>query len=91
MTRYIDPSIAFTVLIGVAMVVVTIQLFSVDTMLGFAAIIVFMGSAFVYGAIELADRTVSRSALSTALRLRAIGLVLIGIGTLFGVLMYLVF
>jgi hypothetical protein len=73
------------------MIAVTVQLFSVDTMLGFAAIIVFAGSAFVYGAIELADRTVSSEALSIALRLRAIGLVLIGLGTLFGALMYFVF
>lgn len=91
LTRYVGPGLAFVVLIGVAMVVVTLQLFTVDPMLGWAAIMVFAGSAFVYGAIELADRTVSQEALSVALRVRAIGLVLIGLGTLFGALMYLVF
>ena len=90
-SRYIGPDMAFAVLIGATMLAVTIQLFTVDTMLGFAAIMVFIGSAFVYSAMALADRTVSSKALLTALRVRAIGLVLIGLGIFFGALMYLVF
>ena len=90
-SRYIGPDMAFAVLIGVTMLAVTIQLFTVDTMLGFAAIMVFIGSAFVYSAMELADRTISNKALLVALRVRAIGLVLIGLGIFFGALMYLVF
>lgn len=90
-SRYISPDMAFALLIGVTMLAVTIQLFTVDTMLGFAAIMVFIGSAFVYSAIELAERTASSKALLVALRVRAIGLVLIGLGIFFGALMYLVF
>ncbi|MES3628879.1 MAG: hypothetical protein PPP56_01800 [Longimonas sp.] len=89
--RYFSPSAAFAVLIGVSMLFITAMLFTVDTMLGFASIMVFVGSAFVYSAMELADRTTSNKALITALRVRAIGLVLIGLGTFFGALMYLVF
>lgn len=90
-SRYIGPGMAFAVLIGVTLLAITIQLFTIDTMLGFAAIMVFIGSAFVYSAMELANRTLSEKALLVALRVRAIGLVLIGLGTFFGALMYLVF
>lgn len=91
LSRYFSPGVAFAVLIAVSALLILMVLFNEDTMLGLAAVMVFIGSAFVYGAMELADRTTSNRALITALRVRAIGLVLIGLGTLFGVLMYLVF
>ncbi len=76
------------VLLTVAMALV--RFFQQSWVIGTTATIVVVGAGFVAGSWFVADKETQSSNLAqVAARLRAIGLIIIGLGTLFGAVMLL--
>ena len=90
MSRFLNARTAFFVLVGLTVLVALVRFFEQDPILGATATMVVLGTAFTGGGMYLADAYEGdprREQLAT--KIRAIGFILIGLGTLFGALMLL--
>jgi hypothetical protein len=90
MSRFLNARTAFFVLVGLTVVVALARFFEQNPILGTTATMVVLGTAFAGGGMYLEDAyegDPQRQQVAT--KVRAIGFILIGLGTLFGALMLL--
>jgi hypothetical protein len=90
MSRFLNARTAFFVLVGLTAVVALARFFEQNPILGTTATMVVLGTAFAGGGMYLEDAyegDPQRQQVAT--KVRAIGFILIGLGTLFGALMLL--
>lgn len=91
MSRFLNARTAFFVLVGLTVVVALVRFFERNPTLGITATMVVLGTVFAGGGMYLEDEyegDPQRQQVAT--KVRAIGFILIGLGTLFGALMLLV-
>lgn len=81
---------ALFIMVGLTVLLALVRFFEQNWILGTTAATVVAGSAFVGISFYLSDRDEGARMEHIATRLRAIGMIVIGIGTLFGALMLLV-
>jgi hypothetical protein len=81
---------ALFIMVGLTVLLALVRFFEQNWILGTTATTVVIGSAFVGVSFYLSDRDARPRTEQAATRLRAIGMIVIGIGTLFGALMLLV-
>lgn len=81
---------ALVIMVGLTVVVALVRFFEQNWILGATAAMVVVGTAFIAASMYLSDRDERPTTLQSASKLRAIGLIVIGIGTLFGALMLIV-
>jgi len=84
-----SPRVALSIMIGLTVVVVLYRLFQVNWVVGVTGGVVMFGTGFIWAGQHLADRDDTPQTQQSAAKIRAIGLIVIGIGALFGALMYL--
>ncbi len=82
---------ALAIAVGATVVLTLVKLFQIDWILGTAGLMVVPGTLFVFSAFYLESKTEGVQAAVQAARLRAVGYLLVGVGALFGMLMYLEF
>ena len=90
MSRFLNARTAFFVLVGLTVVVALVRFFEQNPILGTTATMIVLGTAFAGGGMYLEDAyedDPQRQQVAT--KVRAIGFILIGLGTLFGALMLL--
>jgi hypothetical protein len=90
MSRFLNARTALFVLVGLTVLIALVRFFEQSTILGTTATIVVVGTGFAGGGMYLEDAYEGdprREQLAT--KIRAIGFILIGLGTLFGALMLL--
>ncbi len=85
-----DARVALFIMIGLTVVLALIRFFEQNWILGTTAAMVIAGTGFVGASIALANRDERPKTMKAASKLRAIGLIVIGLGTLFGAMMLLV-
>lgn len=85
-----NARIALFIMVVLTVLVALVRFFEQDWVLGVAAATVVAGTAFVGTSMYLSDRDDRPQLVQTASKLRAIGFIVIGLGTLFGALMLLV-
>jgi len=78
--------VALAVMVGLTVVVALLRFFRENWILSVTATVVVAGTGFVGASMHLAERDDPRLTPSVA-KLRAIGLIVIGLGSLFGALM----
>lgn len=81
---------ALFIMVGLTVLLALVRFFEQNWILGATAATVVIGTAFVGISFYLADRDDRPRTEQAATRLRAIGMIVIGIGTLFGALMLLI-
>jgi hypothetical protein len=90
MSQFLNARTAFFVLVGLTVVVALARFFEQNPILGTTATMVVLGTAFAGGGMYLEDAYESDpQRQQVATKVRAIGFILIGLGTLFGALMLL--
>jgi hypothetical protein len=90
MSRFLNARTAFFVLVGLTAVVALARFFEQNPILGTTATMVVLGTAFAGGGMYLEDEYEGNpQRQQVATKIRAIGFILIGLGTLFGALMLL--
>jgi hypothetical protein len=90
MSRFLNARTALFVLVGLTVLLALVQFFQRDPVMGATATMVVLGTAFAGGGMYLEEAyegDTRREQLAT--KIRAIGFILIGLGTLFGALMLL--
>lgn len=90
MSRFLNARTAFFVLVGITVLLALVRFFEQNWILGTTALIVIAGTAFTGGGMYLEDayeHDPKRQQVAT--KVRAIGFILMGLGTLFGALMLL--
>ena len=90
MSQFLNARTAFFVLVGLTVLVALVRFFEQSPILGTTATMVVLGTGFVGGGMYLEDAyegDPQRQQVAT--KVRAIGFILIGLGTLFGALMLL--
>lgn len=85
-----NARIALFVMVVLTVLVALVRFFEQNWVLGVAAATVVAGSSFVGASMYLSDRDDRPKLVQSASKLRAIGFIVIGLGTLFGALMLLV-
>lgn len=85
-----NARVALIIMVLLTVVVALIRFFEQNWILGTAAAMVIVGTGFVAASMYFSDdENMNPRLVQTASKLRAIGLIVIGIGTLFGALMLL--
>jgi hypothetical protein len=90
MSRFLDARTALFILVGLTVLLALVRFFRQSPILGTTATMVVLGTAFAGGGMYLEDAyegDPQRQQVAT--KVRAIGFILIGLGTLFGALMLL--
>jgi len=85
-----NARVALAIMVGLTVVVALVRFFQQSWILGTTAAMVIAGTGFVGASMVLSDRDDRQQTLQAASKLRAIGLIVIGLGTLFGAMMLLV-
>lgn len=85
-----NARIALFIMVVLTVLVALVRFFEQNWVLGVAAATVVAGSGFVGVSMYLSDRDHRPDLVQSASKLRAIGFIVIGLGTLFGALMLLV-
>ena len=85
-----NARVALVIMVFLTVVVALVRFFEQNWVLGMAAAIVVAGTAFVGASMYFSEEEQSDPRLTQIVsKLRAIGLIVIGLGTLFGALMLL--
>lgn len=85
-----NARIALFILVGLTVLVALIRFFEQNWVLGVAAATVVAGTGFIGASMHLAEKAEGNPHLTqTVAKVRAIGFIVIGLGTLFGALMLL--
>ena len=90
MTQYLNARTALFILVGITVLLALVRFFQQNVVLGTTAAMVVVGTAFAGGGMYLEDayeHDPKRQQVAT--KVRAIGFILIGLGTHFGALMLL--
>jgi hypothetical protein len=82
--------VALFIMVGLTVVLALIRFFEQNWILGTTAAMVVAGTGFVGASMALSNRDDEPETIQSASKLRAIGLIVIGLGTLFGAMMLLV-
>ncbi len=85
-----NARIALFIMVVLTVLVALVRFFEQNWVLGVAAATVIAGSGFVGASMYLTDRDDRPDLVQSSFKLRAIGFIVIGLGTLFGALMLLV-
>jgi archaellum biogenesis protein FlaJ (TadC family) len=86
--RFMSARLAVAIAVGITLVLAVMRLFQESWILGVTSLMVLPGTAFVLGSSYVTQQREGIQAEQQATRLRAIGYLLIGVGALFGILMY---
>jgi hypothetical protein len=85
-----NARIALAIMVGLTVVVALVRFFEQNWILGATASMVVVGTGFVGASMYFSDDDTNDPRLTQIVsKLRAIGLIVIGLGTLFGALMLL--
>lgn len=85
-----NARVALFIMVIMTVLVALVRFFEQNVVLGIAAATVVAGTGFVGASMYLSEREDQPRLVQTVSKLRAIGLIVIGLGTLFGALMLLV-
>jgi hypothetical protein len=90
MSRFLNARTALFVLVGLTVLLFLVRFFRQNWIIGTTAAIVIAGTAFAGGGMYLEDEYEGNpKGEQLATKIRAIGFILLGLGTLFGALMLL--
>ena len=85
-----NARVALVIMVGLTVIVALVRFFEQNWVLGTTAAMVVVGTGFVGASMYLSEaKGVSARLEQSVSKLRAIGLIVIGLGTLFGAMMLL--
>ncbi|PSQ78682.1 MAG: hypothetical protein BRD35_00635 [Bacteroidetes bacterium QH_7_62_13] len=85
-----NARVALVIMVGLTVIVALVRFFEQNWVLGTTAAMVVVGTGFVGASMYLSEaEEVSARLEQSVSKLRAIGLIVIGLGTLFGAMMLL--
>jgi len=85
-----NARVALVIMVGLTVIVALVRFFEQNWVLGTTAAMVVVGTGFVGASMYLSEaKEVSARLEQSVSKLRAIGLIVIGLGTLFGAMMLL--
>lgn len=85
-----NARVALVIMVGLTVIVALVRFFEQNWILGTTAAMVVVGTGFVGASMYLSEaEEVSARLEQSVSKLRAIGLIVIGLGTLFGAMMLL--
>jgi hypothetical protein len=85
-----NARVALVIMVGLTVIVALVRFFEQNWILGATAAMVVVGTGFVGASMYLSEsENISPRLEQSISKLRAIGLIVIGLGTLFGALMLL--
>lgn len=85
-----SPRVSIGIMIAATVAVVTVFLFRIDWIYGVSGLIVMAGTGFFGASMYLSNRDNRPQTTQAATKLRAIGLVMVGLGALFAALMVMI-